>query len=257
MTSGFSVVDQPSSAALTAKHWRVETVLRLFTTILLGFSLGGLLLGAIALTLKNSGKAVPPELNLVLGSLALHGTALPALVWFVRVNGLTLRDAFGLESDRVARGVLLGVGLGLSALPIIYGFQWISVRILEMAGIDVDLQSNVKLLLEGTATVRWFLAIIAVIVAPLVEEGFFRGVLFSFLRDLGQRKLAYAVTSVLFGLSHFNAAAFLPLTVFGAMLAWSYERSGSLVVPLTAHAVFNTAPFVMVLIGINLDAGVK
>ena len=46
-------------------------------------------------------------------------------------------------------------------------------------------------------------------------------------------------SAVFFGLIHVNAAAFLPLTLFGLVLAWLYERTGNLLASITAHALFN------------------
>jgi membrane protease YdiL (CAAX protease family) len=83
------------------------------------------------------------------------------------------------------------------------------------------------------------------VLAPLAEEIFFRGYVF---RAMSARK-GYArglvYSSMLFGLVHFNLAAFLPLTVGAVLLAVSYRRSGSLWTPIVAHALNNAFAFTL------------
>lgn len=91
----------------------------------------------------------------------------------------------------------------------------------------------------------------AVVVAPLVEEFFFRGLLLpALIRWLGSPIRAVVVSSVLFGLIHQSVpATVVPLTIFGAILAVAYLRSKSLAVPMMIHMLFNARTVVMILLG--------
>ena len=89
-----------------------------------------------------------------------------------------------------------------------------------------------------------FLVFTAVILAPLVEEMTFRGVLqTSFMRLLnGQRWIAIVLTAAVFSVIHGNVVpthGLVPLFVLGVMWGALYERTGSLLTPILAHAVFN------------------
>jgi membrane protease YdiL (CAAX protease family) len=82
--------------------------------------------------------------------------------------------------------------------------------------------------------------------APLVEELFFRGLLFRSLRctfSQGRPRLAVplavVISSLLFSLAHFEAVQFLGLACVGAVfavMAWRWDRLGPSV---AAHAAFN------------------
>ena len=89
--------------------------------------------------------------------------------------------------------------------------------------------------------VRLLLWVGAIIVAPVAEECFFRGMLQTMLlRVTHLRWLAVLVPAVLFGLAHADQAHVVPaLILFGAILGRQYERSGALLGPIALHAMFN------------------
>jgi membrane protease YdiL (CAAX protease family) len=84
--------------------------------------------------------------------------------------------------------------------------------------------------------------------APLVEELFFRGLLFRAL--LGRAPVpvpvAVVVSALLFALAHFEAVQFAGLAVFGVVLALLAWRTGRLMPGIGAHAAFNLAAVVSV-----------
>jgi membrane protease YdiL (CAAX protease family) len=80
---------------------------------------------------------------------------------------------------------------------------------------------------------------LATIAAPFMEEFVYRGFLFNALARYAPVWLAAIVSGVLFGLSHGSASAFLPLAASGVVLAYVYQRSGSLTASMLTHALFN------------------
>jgi membrane protease YdiL (CAAX protease family) len=91
----------------------------------------------------------------------------------------------------------------------------------------------------------------AVVIAPLAEESFFRGLLQTFLSNIiPNRWPAIALTSVAFGLIHFpQPHAIGALIVLGLLIGYAYERTGSLLVAAFIHAVFNLKTLVWVTLG--------
>ena len=76
--------------------------------------------------------------------------------------------------------------------------------------------------------------------APLAEEIFFRGYLFGKFKAAGFLWPGMIVTSLLFGVVHFSDPYNIPaICLYGAMLAWLFHHSQSLVAPILAHAVNN------------------
>jgi membrane protease YdiL (CAAX protease family) len=78
-----------------------------------------------------------------------------------------------------------------------------------------------------------------VVVAPLTEELFFRGlVLRAFLRRYSVR-VAIVLSALLFAIGHANPWQFASAGAGGLLLGWLYWRTGSLIPCFVAHAAFN------------------
>jgi len=94
----------------------------------------------------------------------------------------------------------------------------------------------------------------AAIIAPFVEELFFRGMLFGLYRRRQPLWLAYVVTGLLFASLHLvpmimnpSQMAGLGIGIFalGTLLAWVYQRTGSLYPSIVAHAVNNAIGLIL------------
>ena len=85
--------------------------------------------------------------------------------------------------------------------------------------------------------------LLAVVMAPLAEELFFRGWLYTSLRARFSFVTALTVTSVLFGLAHFEKTGIYALAVMpvGFVLGFVRERTGSVVATIAIHAIYNGA----------------
>jgi len=89
--------------------------------------------------------------------------------------------------------------------------------------------------------------VLVVVAAPIVEEFSYRGLVQQSFRGLGaNRSIAIVLTSLLFVFMHVPAlpnasiaAAIATLLVLSLVLGWLYERTGRLLVPIIAHALFN------------------
>jgi membrane protease YdiL (CAAX protease family) len=80
---------------------------------------------------------------------------------------------------------------------------------------------------------------LATIAAPFMEEFVYRGFLFNALLRYAPVWIAALVSGLLFGISHGSLSAFLPLAASGVVLAYVYQRSGSLTASMISHALFN------------------
>ncbi len=81
--------------------------------------------------------------------------------------------------------------------------------------------------------------LVAVVMAPLFEEIFFRGFLYrGFTTSWGWRWGAVA-SSTVFALAHAQLSVFVPIFGLGFALAWLYQRTSSLWPCIALHMVFN------------------
>jgi uncharacterized protein len=87
-------------------------------------------------------------------------------------------------------------------------------------------------------------------VAPPSEELFFRGFVFGGLRRRLPFLAAALASGAIFGVFHFTGedslTAIPQLALLGAMLAWLYEKTGSLWPPIMLHALNNTIAFIVI-----------
>lgn len=76
------------------------------------------------------------------------------------------------------------------------------------------------------------------VLTPILEETLYRGIAYVHLREwLGVRP-AIVLSSMLFGLMHFNLVQFIYASLFGLLLAYLMEHFG-LIVAIMAHAAGN------------------
>jgi len=94
-----------------------------------------------------------------------------------------------------------------------------------------------------TLAEKALLGFIAIVLAPLVEEALFRGILYPALKQRGWPRLALWGSSALFAAVHCNMATFAPLLVLALVLVFLYETFQNLLAPVAAHSLFNAANF--------------
>lgn len=86
----------------------------------------------------------------------------------------------------------------------------------------------------------WLIVFGVVLVAPIAEEIFFRGVVFNAWLREGGRRYAYIGSAALFAVIHVSLVSLIPIFILGLALAWVYERSGfTLLAPMAMHATVN------------------
>jgi membrane protease YdiL (CAAX protease family) len=157
---------------------------------------------------------------------------------------------------RGLRGFLVGPDSPWSTIPAALGYflaatalceltYWATVSVTRALQPEYDFFDHqvIQTLRDGEAP-WWAPAALwagAAIVAPLAEEGFFRGLIQTLaLRFTRRRGLAIAGTAVFFAVAHADQPHVLPaMIVFGLVIGLQYERSGGLFGPMLAHALFN------------------
>lgn len=208
------------------------------------------------------------------GIVVWQAALLGLVYWLVRRRGSSWRD-LGLklphqavqppEEDSLARGedlwwasrrpgigsrlvnalwkpVLLGY-LGAYGLVLLYGVA------IEQLGLD-SLRPSQQLpeeIFNNSLLVLLF-GISVVIAAPLAEEIFFRGFLHAGLRRSLPFLPAAAISGFLFSLAHADIGFVLPFLAVGMVLAYVYERAGTLLAPIGVHFLFNAVSFSLMLV---------
>ncbi|MEM9882198.1 MAG: CPBP family intramembrane glutamic endopeptidase [Planctomycetota bacterium] len=159
-----------------------------------------------------------------------------------RRSGLIPRRP-GRDLVYTAAGLPIGFGLVFALLALING-------VATLAGFPspaLNHESLRELVRDPTVSAVLELIVSAVIVAPLLEEVLFRGLLQTWLLDVlgrDRRWLTVTVAAAAFASVHVGLVSWhgLPgLFVLGLVLGWLYEKTGSLLPPVLVHAGFNAA----------------
>ena len=133
---------------------------------------------------------------------------------------------------------LSALGLGCGLLIGAYGVIMVHNLLLEVLGISTQ-GDQIFELLGQLESPGWFF-VTGAIVAPVVEEIFFRGFLFQGFRQKYGWVAGVLLSSLLFAAAHLEPAALIPTFVLGCVLAVVYHRANSLWPPIFFHAAINS-----------------
>jgi membrane protease YdiL (CAAX protease family) len=95
------------------------------------------------------------------------------------------------------------------------------------------------------------LMILVAVVAPIVEELFFRGMLYPVLRRRWSAPVAIVVNGFLFALIHVIPILLPGLFFVGMVLGWVRERSGSVIPCMVIHALQNGTVLLVIYATLN------
>lgn len=235
---------------LSEKPWRPELVLRFFSGIVAAYCLVFLTVNGYHSLTGTPVTSKEPSLTVLFGTFAFHAIALVLINVLLREHHMTWTEAFGFTQPRLRRAMLLSFLLALLVLPIALSLTALSYKILTALNFVVETQNVVQALQQSqTLPERMYYALAAIFSAPIVEELLFRGILYPSIKELGFPKLALWGTATFFALVHWNLAYVIPLIFLAVMLTMLYETTNNLLAPILAHALFNAANYVAILLG--------
>jgi membrane protease YdiL (CAAX protease family) len=158
------------------------------------------------------------------------------------------------------RAMLAALGLGrFSLIPTV----WATVAAIAVIfasslaydairqALHLPLKTNADLLVEQAKYEPYTVIatlLVAVLVAPICEEIFFRGFVFPGLAQHLSIWAAVVVSALLFGLAHADLGSFVVLVVIGVVLAVVRWRTHSLWPGVVVHTLNNPIAFVSILV---------
>jgi membrane protease YdiL (CAAX protease family) len=208
----------------------------LLVTIVLASSFIGLLIKAAMRHEQDSVAAGD-----VLPSALAFGGLVICLVAFLKFRRLSLIDLFGLRrlaATRVAgwAGLLL-----LCSFPFVAAANAVTVLILKDEAKEQGLVELFRSAAQrGDFSVLAAIAFVGVIVAPVCEEFLFRGYFYGVGKRYIGPWISGLLTAFLFAAFHGSLTALPGLFLLAIALTLACERTGTLLVPMTMHALFNS-----------------
>ncbi|MGB4067151.1 MAG: CPBP family intramembrane glutamic endopeptidase [Nitrospira sp.] len=187
--------------------------------------------------------STPSFQHVSLRALAIPLANLPLLVLayiqLLKPAGLTFTNGFGLGIKRDDLGRLTCTVLAVVAAGL-WG-EWVMGRAAEFLHLNNHWTEWFdKDLVWGTPPVIAVSILEYVVFAPIFEELAFRGLLFAMLRRRFKFLPAALISTSLFALAHgYSLIGFVSVFWSGFLWAWIYERTGSLIPGMVAHAMNN------------------
>lgn len=230
----FEAGDRPVVAATGGSVW-LET----FAVYLAWMVLGGALADRLP-----AAWAPWPQAIAFLGG-AGFGVCWPA---WRGLNGAAWRAGFGWSRGRgVWREIGAGVVGYLAGLPVIAAGVGMTL-VLTLAA-KADASHPINHLTGAAPPVLVFLGFLAAVWAPVVEELFFRGAFYAAWRQRCGRWVSGVLTGVIFAAVHPQGWTAIPaLGAVGLVFALLREWRGSILAPMTAHALNNGTLFALMLV---------
>lgn len=172
----------------------------------------------------------------------IEALLIPMILLFIYLDGSLERTKVLLHIGSLKRGLFLGLGIPVLAMIVdniavlIYAIAFIfffgePTTITELPGGTSWDSSPVALILT-------FISIC--ILTPISEELLFRGYILDALNRLHGKWPAIIISSIIFGMVHFDPFTMGMATIGGVIYGWIRMRTGSLVPGIVAHAMWNT-----------------
>jgi len=189
-----------------------------------------------------------PIETLAVGAILLLSYAVQlGTLWVVaRRHGYRLTESVGL------RGVTSPVAWFGSALA-----AAATVRVFALLYSAFMISTGLKLQGWDSSPMRYFapgplgsalLVLIVVVVAPIVEEMVFRGVVLTSIRARWGDTVAIGASSFVFAAMHISLFSFLPIFAVAVVLSALFIKSKSLWVSIACHSAFNGVGVVFLLV---------
>ncbi len=190
-----------------------------------------------------SGPSAQLSTRNLLANLLLTVLVVLSIVTFLQLRGFDLGSLGGFFKI----GFVRALGTGLILLFFAYPLIFVSEAIAQWLFRSGSSKQNIVELFSASPTIeqRIVIIIFAVAIAPVVEEFLFRFFLYGVIKRYFGRFLGITVNALLFAAAHTHFPSFAPLFVLGSCFTIAYEWSGSILVAMTMHSLFNSLTLTM------------
>lgn len=228
------------------RTWKLETVLIVGAGLMASLSLGMFINLAVHQFGPAHTAATGKFFNFIIGGISFHGAGLFLTHSFLRQNEESWRNFLGWGMPHLGRFALLGGAVALLLIPITHVLNELAYTILSLFQTAPEVQPTMQVLeISVSLGQRICFGFAAIVVAPLVEEILFRGILYRAIKQTGRPLLALLGSALFFGAIHANLMTLIPLTVLAVVLTLLYEKTQNLLAPIIAHSLFNAINFFM------------
>ena len=202
--------------------------------------LAALLIGFLFLTIgaSVSQPSIQFSARNLLANFLLTGCVVLVIVTFLQFRGFDVGSLGGFFRLSFIRTLSTGAILLFFAYPLIL----VSDTVTQQLFGGGTSKQNIVEFFSGSRTIqqRMMIIVFAIAIAPVVEEFLFRFFIYGVFKRYFGRLLGVTFSALLFAAAHAHVPSFAPLFVLGSCFAIAYEWSGSILVAMTMHSLFNS-----------------
>jgi membrane protease YdiL (CAAX protease family) len=156
-------------------------------------------------------------------------------------------SSIGLTTKGLLKNVYYAIIGYISLIPVLLAIMLITFLVIKWLSYKPPVQPIVQVFLEEKEpAILWISTLFAAIFGPIAEEIFFRGFMYSAVKKTFGIFWAMIVTSAIFSILHTHIVGFFPIMALGLLLAYLYEKTGSLVSCMSVHIAHNIGMVILV-----------
>lgn len=226
----------PAALPSDGPRWNLWDMAMAITLVIGATLIAGLIAVVVADPLLDPGQsyednAAAYAITLVPGMVLVEVFLLASAIWFGPRKYRLPLATLGLRRS-VHASWSVPVMMAIASLALVYGYDAL------MSLTSVELASTPDQIFENAAPFI-VVAVGAVLMAPWIEEVFFRGFLFGGLSKRCGWVLAAVVSSFLFATAHLDVYGMPAYFGIGFLFAWGYHYTGSIRSSIVAHVIVN------------------
>lgn len=187
--------------------------------------------------------------RMVFNTGVMNSVGISVILYFViKKYGQNIKD-LGLSLVKWPKSISSAVVGYMTLVPILILIMVATLYVVKLLGYEPPVQPIVEVFMKEKETAVLLMStLFAAIFGPIAEEIFFRG----FMYPAVKKKLgifgAVMVTSTIFAFLHAHLVGFLPIMALGVLLAYLYEKTGSLVSSMVVHVIHNVGMVFLVFV---------
>lgn len=238
---------------VSEKRWDLLAVLQLALGLCISLLLGGFVRAGLDPFLRKQPADVQSFFTFLIAAITFQGVGLVLITMFLKFHETTWKEFLGLDVSSWRRALWFALAVSVVAIPLTILLNELSAALINaIQHQKAEEQLVIKVLQQaGGPWQRAFYGFTAIVLAPIVEESVFRGILYRYIKQLGYPMLALSGTSLFFAAIHSNLMTFIPLTFLAMIFVLVYERTQMLLAPIIMHALFNAVNFTILLMQKN------
>lgn len=180
------------------------------------------------------------NIRMILNTSILDCLAIFFVLYFTVIQYKENLESLGLSLKNFFRNVFYGAVGYVALVPVLIVILAVTLVIINITKYVPERQPIVELFLkEKDIAFLTYSSLFAAIFGPVIEELFFRGFMYGVFKKYIGIFWSMILTAAIFAMVHAHIVGFFPIMALGILLAYLYEKTGTLVSSITVHIIHN------------------